>query len=130
MSLNETSHHSHNLIELIRRERQVFAAKIRMTRALLGWSQSEFGRHVGLTQRAIHKLEQGGTEPRRATMLAIEEIWRECGIDLEDLADGGFRVTIRSPLVERPLGTAQSRRRQKATDLGVTRLSAAGAHRA
>ena len=51
-------------------ERQAFAAKIRPTRAVLGWSQTELAQHVGLTQRAIHKLEQGGTEPRRGTVKA------------------------------------------------------------
>ena len=54
------------------------------------------GRRIGLTQRAIHKLEQGETEPRRATLRALEEIWREQKIEFEDLADGGFRVSIRS----------------------------------
>lgn len=132
MTLNIARHDAHDLLELVRRERQGFAAKIRMTRALLGWSQSEFGLHVGLTQRAIHKLEQGDTEPRRATVRAIEEIWRECGIDLEDLADGGFRVTVRSSLIEHPAERSGSRPRLKDANLGVTRLSpnAGGAHRA
>jgi transcriptional regulator with XRE-family HTH domain len=99
---NVAPHHSLDLVELIRLERRAFAAKVRMGRAVLGWSQSEFGVHVGLTQRAIHKLEQGDTEPRRATLRAIEEVWREQGIEFEDFADGGFRVSIRSSLLDRP----------------------------
>ena len=62
--------------ELVRLERHAFAAKLRVARAVLGWSQSEFAVRVGLTQRAVHKLEQGDTEPRRMTVHAIAAIWR------------------------------------------------------
>lgn len=119
--------HPRELAELIRLERRAFAAKVRMARAMLGWSQSEFGAQVGLTQRAIHKLEQGDTEPRRATVRAIEEVWREQGIEFEDLADGGFRVSVRAALLDRP-AHAPSRRR---SDLGGASLShRSAAHRA
>ena len=101
MTMHIAPHHR-DLAEIIRLERQAFAAKLRMARAVLGWSQSEFGIHVGLTQRAIHKLEQGDTEPRRATVRAIEEVWRAQGIEFEDLADGGFRVSVRSALLDSP----------------------------
>ena len=87
---------SRDFTELFRLERHAFAAKIRLVRAVLGWSQSELGVRIGMTQRAIHKLEQGETEPRRTTMRALEEIWRENNIEFEDLADGGFRVSIRA----------------------------------
>jgi DNA-binding XRE family transcriptional regulator len=119
--------HSRELAELIRLERHAFAAKVRMTRAILGWNQSELGAHVGLTQRAIHKLEQGDTEPRRATVKSIEEVWREQGIEFEDLADGGFRVSVRSALLDRPVRSSSRRR----ADLGVTSFSRrTAAHRA
>jgi DNA-binding XRE family transcriptional regulator len=88
--------HSRGLRQIVRLERQAFAAKIRMARAVLGWSQTELGRHVGLTQRAVHKREQGNTEPRRATVRALDQTWREQNIEFEDLADGGFRATVRS----------------------------------
>lgn len=100
---------SRGLGEVVRLERQAFAAKVRIVRAVLGWSQTELGRRAGLTQRAIHKLEQGETEPRRATVLALEEIWREQSLEFEDLADGGFRVSIRSTVFV-PAPIAQSRR--------------------
>jgi transcriptional regulator with XRE-family HTH domain len=112
-----------DLFEIIRLERRAFAAKMRLARAVLGWSQSEFGFRVGLTQRAIHKLEQGDTEPRRATLRAIEEIWREQNIEFEDLGDGGFRVTIRASVLERPV-TPQARRHHAARlHLGVTAIA-------
>jgi transcriptional regulator with XRE-family HTH domain len=96
------SNSSRDMAELIRLECRAFAAKIRMARALLGWSQSELALRVGLTQRGIHKLEQGDTEPRRATVRAIEAVWHDEGIEFEDALDGGFRVTVRAALVDRP----------------------------
>jgi len=107
-----------DLAELIRLERRAFAAKLRMARALIGLSQSEFGHRVGLTQRAIHKLEQGDTDPRRATARAIEEIWRAHGIGFEDLADGGFRVTVRPGTFDQPASTP-GRRERAGTSVAV-----------
>ena len=46
---------------------------VRMARAALGWSQAEFGRFLGMSQRAIHRVEQGHSEPRRTTLLAHRE---------------------------------------------------------
>ena len=56
-------------------ERRAFAAKLRIARAVLGWSQTKLAERAGLTQRAVHKLEQGETEPRRMTVYSIEQIW-------------------------------------------------------
>src|SRR6476660_1339695 len=100
---------SHGLGELVQLDRHAFAAKIRLSRAVLGCSQTELGRRVGLTQRAIHKLEQGGTEPRRATVRALDQTWREQNIEFEDLADGGFRATVRSSAFDLA-GTVKARR--------------------
>ncbi len=122
MTMLVAPHGARDLLELMRLERRAFAAKVRMARAVLGWSQSELGVHVGLTQRAIHKLEQGDTEPRRATVHAIEEVWRDQGIEFEDLADGGFRVIVRSSLLDRP-AAGQARRRPARLNLGVTAIS-------
>ena len=120
MSLQLGAQGSRDLHELIRLERRAFAAKIRLVRAVLGWSQSELGFRVGLTQRAIHKIEQGDTEPRRTTIRMIEQILREEGVEFEDLPDGGFRASVRPPLLDRA-ATAQSRRRRAAhIHLGVT----------
>jgi transcriptional regulator with XRE-family HTH domain len=92
---------SRGLGEVVRLERQAFAAKVRLVRAVLGWSQTELGRRAGLTQRAIHKLEQGETEPRRTTVHALETIWSEQSIEFEDQADGGFQVNIRARVFAR-----------------------------
>jgi ribosome-binding protein aMBF1 (putative translation factor) len=103
------STHSKSIDKVLQTERRAFAAKIRLARAVLGWSQSELGVRVGLTQRAIHKLEQGETEPRRSTVRALEETWREQKIEFEDLGDGGFRANIRSSAFK-PATTTKPRR--------------------
>jgi len=123
-------HGSRDLVELIRLERHAFAAKIRVARAVLGWSQSELAFRVGLTQRAIHKIEQGDTEPRRSTVRAIEEVWREEDVEFEDLPDGGFRLSVRAPLLNRP-ATAEARGQHDArVHLGVTAVGHRSAYRA
>ena len=113
---------SPDLVELIRLERRAFAAKMRAARAVLGWSQSELWLRVGMTQRAIHKLEQGETEPRRTTVHAIDSVWHEQGIEFEDLADGGFRVNVRAHVIDRPATTAA--RRREGSDIGDARMRA------
>jgi transcriptional regulator with XRE-family HTH domain len=121
MTIHVVPHASRAMIEAMQLERRAFAAKVRMARAVLGWSQSEFGGHVGLTQRAIHKLEQGDTEPRRATVRAIEEIWCGQGIEFADLTDGGFRVSIRPQLLDQAAPAAQ-RRNNSRVDHSVTSM--------
>lgn len=116
------------LVELVRLERRTFAAKIRVARAILCWSQAELAQHVGLTQRAIHKLEQGNTEPRRATVHVLEQVWRDEGIEFEDAGDG-FRLIVRSPVIDRSTpGLAVPLRRAR-PDLGVTKSSRLQAYR-
>jgi len=100
MSIHLATNPGYGLNDILWRERHSFAAKIRIVRGVLGWSQSELGKRVGLSQRAIHKLEQGETEPRRATFHSIEEIWKESGIDFDDFPDGGFRVNVRWAVLE------------------------------
>jgi len=118
MAIHLTAH-SRDLGEIVRRERHAFAAKIRLARAVLGWSQSELGLRIGLTQRAIHKLEQGETEPRRTTVRALEEIWREQSIEFEDMTDGSFRVSVRASALDRPAMARSQRRRAARTRLGA-----------
>jgi transcriptional regulator with XRE-family HTH domain len=107
-----------NIVELVRLERRIFAAKLRTVRALLNWSQTELAARVGLTQRAIHKLEQGETEPRRATVHAVEEVLRAEGLVFEDRA-GGFQLAVDSDVLDRAARPAQKRRTRR-HDLGVT----------
>jgi|SRR6185503_2605607 DNA-binding XRE family transcriptional regulator len=101
-----------HVVELIRLERRTFAAKLRMARAVLNWSQSELALRVGLTQRAIHKLEQGDTEPRRTTVRAIEEVWREQGIEFEQWTGGGLKLSVHSAVIDRAAMATPRHKRQ------------------
>ncbi|MFZ0988847.1 MAG: helix-turn-helix transcriptional regulator [Xanthobacteraceae bacterium] len=75
-------------------DRLLVATTVRMARAALGWSQAEFGRFLGMSQRAIHRIEQGHSEPRRKTLLAIESLLRKAGFKIEDRSDGGFSLVV------------------------------------
>jgi transcriptional regulator with XRE-family HTH domain len=75
-------------------DRLLVATTVRMARAALGWSQAEFGRFLGMSQRAIHRIEQGHSEPRRTTLLAIENLLRKAGLKVEDRSDGGFSLVV------------------------------------
>jgi transcriptional regulator with XRE-family HTH domain len=75
-------------------DRLLVATALRMARAALGWSQAEFGRFLGMSQRAIHRIEQGHSEPRRTTLLAIESLLRKAGFKIEDRSDGGFSLVV------------------------------------
>jgi DNA-binding XRE family transcriptional regulator len=81
----------------LRIERAAFAAKVRLARAVLAMSQEEFAGQVGLTQKSIHRIEQGAVEPKLRTMLTIERFWSDRGISFEDAPNGGFSLTVDSP---------------------------------
>lgn len=84
------------------RDRLLVAMTVRMARAALGWSQAEFGRFLGMSQRAIHRIEQGHSEPRRTTLLAIESLLRKAGFTIEDRGDGGFSVVVPGTMLGEP----------------------------
>lgn len=85
--------------DTLRLERSAFGAKVRAARAVLGVSQDELGELVGLTQRSIHRIEQGQVEPRLRTILTIEQFWNERDIAFEDMPDGGFRLVVKGSLL-------------------------------
>jgi transcriptional regulator with XRE-family HTH domain len=98
-------------------ERKAFAAKLRAARAVLGWSQSKLAQRAGLTQRAVHKLEQGDTEPRRMTAYLIDQIWREEGLIFETTSDG-FRLSVSTKILGKQL--THKPKRIPRFDAGVT----------
>jgi DNA-binding XRE family transcriptional regulator len=79
---------------VLRLERTAFAAKVRVARAILGISQDHFARQIGLTQKSVHRIEQGIVEPKLRTVIAIQQFWFDHGISFEDLRDGGFRLAV------------------------------------
>ena len=109
---------SPDLRAIVDREHRIFAAKMRAARAILGWSQSKLAARAGLTQRAVHKLEQGETEPRRATEYAIEHVWRDAGIAFESV-HGGYRLTESASVLDRD-AAVPTREGALRFDAGVT----------
>jgi DNA-binding XRE family transcriptional regulator len=79
---------------LLRVARITFAAKVRAARAVLGLKQSELGKRAGLTQKSIHRIEQGTDDLRRSTVIAVEQVLKAEGVDFEDLPGGGFKVVV------------------------------------
>jgi len=82
------------------RDRLLVAMSVRMARAALGWSQAELGRLLGMSQRAIHRIEQGHSMPRRTTLLAIEALLGKAGLKIEACSDGGFRISVPASMLE------------------------------
>jgi transcriptional regulator with XRE-family HTH domain len=87
------------------RDRLLVAMAVRMARAALGWSQSELGQFLGMSQRAIHRIEQGHSEPRRTTLLAIETLLSKAGLKIEDRSDGGFSLIVPESMLGDAAGT-------------------------
>jgi transcriptional regulator with XRE-family HTH domain len=82
-----------------RHDPAAFATCVRMARAALNWSQHDLARLLGMTQRSIHRIEQGHCEPRRVTVLAIETLLREAGVAFEQDANGGVTVSVAAAAV-------------------------------
>jgi predicted transcriptional regulator len=78
----------------LRAARVTFAAKVRAARAVLGLKQSELAKRAGLTQRSIHRIEQGADYPRQSTVIAIEQVLKAGGIEFEETPGGGFKVVV------------------------------------
>jgi transcriptional regulator with XRE-family HTH domain len=78
----------------LRAARVTFAAKVRAARAVLGLKQSELAKRAGLTQKSIHRIEQGADYPRRSTVIAVEQVLKAEGIEFEETPGGGFKVVV------------------------------------
>ncbi len=81
----------------LRLERAAFGAKVRAARAILSLSQDQLAARLGLTQKSVHRIEQGAVEPKVRTIYTIQQFWRDNGIVFENLPDGGFRLVVRGP---------------------------------
>jgi hypothetical protein len=55
-----------------------------------------------MSQRAIHRIEQGHSEPRRTTLLAIESLLRKAGFKIEERPDGGFSMVVPGTMLGEP----------------------------
>ena len=81
--------------------RQLFAAQLRAGRAVLGWSQTDLGERIGVTQRAIYRVENGATQPRQLTRLRIKKAFGDAGVAFESSQTGGFTMFVRSVAADR-----------------------------
>lgn len=95
------SRQRHDLAHDLRVERVTFAAKVRTARAILSLSQEQFARHIGLTQKSVHRIEQGAVDARLDTVLRIQRFWLRQGIAFEALRDGGFKLIVGSDVLLR-----------------------------
>lgn len=84
------------------------AARVRAARAILGWSQTELGKRVGLTQKSVYRLERCAVDVRDATAAALDAEFRRAGINFSELAGGGFTMVVRGHV----LGKEQARKRK------------------
>ena len=75
-------------------QRVLFAAKVRSARAVLGWSQTELGKRIGLTQRAIYRIENAAAQPRESTELRIHKAFADAGVQFEQLSNSGFKMAV------------------------------------
>lgn len=86
----------YDLAHDLRVERIAFAAKVRAGRAILSLSQDQFARRIGLTQKSVHRIEQGTVDPKLQTILKIQRFWAGQGVFFENLRGGGFRLVVGS----------------------------------
>jgi transcriptional regulator with XRE-family HTH domain len=73
-------------------------AQIRAARALLGWRQIDLARASGVSEVSIKNIERNATDPRRSTMLALQQALEKAGVEIiEPSASGGEGVRLRKP---------------------------------
>jgi predicted transcriptional regulator len=96
MKHHRSSAASHSRVEV---NPQLFAARMRAARAVLGWSQTELGKKAQVTQRAIYRLEKAAVKPRHLTEARINKVFADAGIGFTQLPNGGFEMIVGSQLL-------------------------------
>ena len=81
-----------------------FAARLRAARGALGWSQTELGRRVGVTQRAIYRIEIAAVRPRDDTRARIDAAFKLAGVRFEEMDRGAFKLVVPETVLRKPLG--------------------------
>jgi transcriptional regulator with XRE-family HTH domain len=70
-------------------------AQCRAARGLLQWSQAELAQYARVGVVTVHQLEQGISEPRRATLEVIRRAFESAGVEFIDENGGGPGVRFR-----------------------------------
>ena len=73
-------------------------AQCRAARGLIGWSQQDLANNAGVGTVAIHQLESGTSQPRRATLDVVKRAFEAAGVEFIDENGGGFGVRLRKPV--------------------------------
>jgi transcriptional regulator with XRE-family HTH domain len=75
----------------------ISSAQCRAARGLLGWSQIDLAKQSGVGTVAIHQLESGSSQPRRATLDVIRRAFELAGVEFIDENGGGAGVRLKKP---------------------------------
>ena len=78
------------------------SAQCRAARGLLGWSQLDLAKQSGVGTVAIHQLESGASQPRRATLDVIRRAFEMAGVEFIDENGGGVGVRLKKPGAKPP----------------------------
>lgn len=61
-------------------DKDIEPAQIRAARGLVGWTRSELAKETGLSAETIKNTEQGTYHPKKETVKAITDAFKQCGI--------------------------------------------------
>jgi transcriptional regulator with XRE-family HTH domain len=75
----------------------ITSAQCRAARGLIGWSQQDLANHAGVGTVAIHQLESGASQPRRATLDVVRRALEAAGVEFIDENGGGAGVRLKKP---------------------------------
>jgi transcriptional regulator with XRE-family HTH domain len=76
----------------------ISAGQCRAARGLLGWSQQDLAKVARVGVVTVHQLENGLSQPRRATLEVIRRAFESAGIEFIDENGGGPGVRLRMPM--------------------------------
>jgi DNA-binding XRE family transcriptional regulator len=78
-----------------------FAAVIRASRAVLGWSQSTLAQKAGIATVSIARIESGSINPRINTARNLIRTFQDAGLEiLQDEPRGGFTLIASEAVFE------------------------------
>ena len=73
--------------------------RLRVARALIGWTQGKLAETAGLSLAVVNNVERNVTDPRRSTLEAIQRALESAGIEFiaerQNSPDGGEGVRMR-----------------------------------
>jgi transcriptional regulator with XRE-family HTH domain len=70
-------------------------AQCRAARGLLDWSQQDLASQAGVGVVTVRQVENGSTEPRRATLAVVRQAFDRAGVEFIDENGGGPGVRLR-----------------------------------